>query len=333
LTDIKFLKEAHLELTSYCNYKCSFCTNPFRLKEENGTLEWEFFKSIVDQCVEAGVTDVSLHGSGEPTLYKSKDEDGNVVRLHDAIAYCKENGLNVLINSNCFLLTKDEYEKIFKAGLDVLRVSFHGWDRQSYNKFMKNDGYDKVLADMQSIASWNEEWGTSTELHTTHLAYEYQDTPKDVQVEGYKAIVADVGSQGEVWAMHSWSGQMDSVHEMYRIRKIDEKSRRSCGRPFAPSIEIRANGMVSICCFDLGNPYYVGDLKKQTLEEVYFGEDYNLVRDVHTYEKWEKIPICDGCDQLYDFPDALVWTNIPGREYGQSKASKIMYIDTGEHNG
>ena len=85
--------------------------------------------------------------------------------------------------------------------------------------------------------------------------------------------------------------------------------------------------MVSICCFDLGSPYYLGDLKKETVKDVYFGNKYNFVRDVHKIEEWDKVSICDKCDQLYDFPDALAWTNIPGRKYGQSKASKLMYVE------
>jgi len=325
----KFLKEAHIELVSYCNYKCSFCTNPFRTKEEGGILPWAMFTNLVEQCVEAGVTDMSLHGSGDPSLYKSKDEDGNVVRVADAIRYASERGLNVLINSNCHLFTKDDYRAMFEAGLQILRVSFHGWDKAAYEQYMRNDGYDKVLDDLSHIAEWNEEWGTNTELHSTHLSYDFQDLSIDEQIAEYrKNIIDPLGCQAEIWRLHDWAGQMDVSHEMYQIRKKDLASRRTCGRPFAESMEIRANGKVSICCFDMGSPYYLGDLNEQTIEEVYFGDKYEFARDVHRNEEWEKIDLCNNCDQLYHFSDALAWTNIPGRKYGQSKASKLMYIET-----
>ena len=33
----------------------------------------------------------------------------------------------------------------------------------------------------------------------------------------------------------------------------------------------------------------------------------------------DNIPYCANCDQLYNIPESLVWTNIGGRKYGQSK--------------
>jgi len=324
----RFLKEAHLELVSYCNYKCSFCTNPTRTKEEGGVMPWALFTNIVDQCVEAGVTDISLHGSGDPSLYKSKNENGETRRVADAIRYCTSKGINTLINSNCFLFKEAQYLDMFTAGLGVLRVSFHGWNREMYEKFMRNDGYDKVLADLHKIKGWNYAWGTNTELHTTHLAYDFQDLSVEEQAEEYrKNVVEPLGCFAEVWRLHDWAGQMDVAHAMYQIRKKDLKARRTCGRPFSEAIEIRANGKVSICCFDMGKPYYLGDLNSESIRDVFFGEAYNVVRDVHTYEAWDKIDLCNNCDQLYHFGDALTWTNIPGRKYGQSKASKIMYVD------
>ena len=41
--------------------------------------------------------------------------------------------------------------------------------------------------------------------------------------------------------------------------------------------------------------------------------------------KFDEIDYCKGCDHLVSYPDALVWTNIPGRRYGESRISNISY--------
>ena len=40
----------------------------------------------------------------------------------------------------------------------------------------------------------------------------------------------------------------------------------------------------------------------------------------------DEIDYCKDCDQLIDVEDALVWTNVPGRVYGESRISGISYV-------
>ena len=63
----------------------------------------------------------------------------------------------------------------------------------------------------------------------------------------------------------------------------------------------------------------LGHLSNQTISEVVSGELYGELRAAHDEKRFDDIDYCKGCDQLYDAPDSLVWCNIPGREYQQSK--------------
>jgi len=44
----------------------------------------------------------------------------------------------------------------------------------------------------------------------------------------------------------------------------------------------------------------------------------------HDQGEFDKLPYCANCDQLYDSPESLVWTNVPGKKYGQSKILKDL---------
>ena len=113
--------------------------------------------------------------------------------------------------------------------------------------------------------------------------------------------------------MHNWSGNFSNPNP----RK--KSSRKSCGRPFAPEITIRAGGapgrvaaMVP-CCQTLGPPNeeksILGHLDNQSFEDVYFGEKYEALRDAHSKKEFDKIDYCKDCDFLYEDPEVLVWSN------------------------
>ena len=63
----------------------------------------------------------------------------------------------------------------------------------------------------------------------------------------------------------------------------------------------------------------LGHLDDESIAEVVGGARYKALRAAHRDGRFADISYCADCDQLYDFPDALVWSNIPGRAYGQSK--------------
>ena len=129
------------------------------------------------------------------------------------------------------------------------------------------------------------------------------------------------GINAEIWLMHNWSGVYTGPYE----RRKEE--RKGCGRPFKPMLQVRAGGLnnhqgaVVACCMVLGNDgeATLGHLDDQTIEEVLNGEKYQELRSAHEEERFDDIPYCKNCDQLWHVPESLVWTNMQDRQYKQSK--------------
>ena len=113
--------------------------------------------------------------------------------------------------------------------------------------------------------------------------------------------------------MHNWSGNYDNTNPR---KKTD---RRSCGRPFAPEITIRAGGEAGRtgalvpCCQTLGPPNeeksILGHVDKQSLEEIYNDLPYKKLIEAHTTKEFDKIDYCKDCDFLYEDPEVMVWSN------------------------
>ena len=78
-------------------------------------------------------------------------------------------------------------------------------------------------------------------------------------------------------------------------------------------------------------------LDHQSIAEIIGGVEATSLRSAHSEERFDDVSYCANCDQLYDLPESLVWTSIPGREYGQSKITKGLdhrsFTPAGEANG
>lgn len=312
------IRQIALEIYGGCNYKCPMCPQAEgRESEFLKRMPFEVFKKIVDDGLQHGLEVVSLQGSGEPTVHPE---------MPRFAAYVKSKGLKCISLTNGFLLTPKLSRELMEAGLDTLRVSAIGYDRESYHKWMSKDAFDKVREQVRDFLRIKRETGSATELTLYHLITDDKSVEREIELYR-KNWIEHCGAPGEIWLMHNWGGTYEGMpYERARREK------RSCGRPNSPYLTVRAGGLdgrhaaVVPCCFVLGQDAraVLGHLDKSTIAEVVAGPAYSDLREKHDAKDFDAIDYCKNCDQLYDAPESLVWSNIAGKEYGQSKYLKDL---------
>jgi hypothetical protein len=163
--------------------------------------------------------------------------------------------------------------------------------------------------------------GGKSSIRLYHLVLDPAQMQREVDL--YRRNWVDhCGVEAEIWMMHNWAG---TYEDMPYSRHAER--RRSCGRPRAPYLNVRAGGLdghtaaVVPCCFVLGRDEkaVLGHLDTQSIDEVLSSPAYESLRQKHDAGDFDSVDYCKGCDQLYDLPESLVWSNIPGKAYGQSK--------------
>lgn len=116
--DYDFPRHIFIETTANCNLSCEFCPR----EKKNEDMDFELFKSIVNECSHYGARSYSLHLFGEPLLYP---------RILDAIQYIKEKNKNntILLTTNGTVLNK------FIGDLVRLKVDkiIWSWRRNNFN--------------------------------------------------------------------------------------------------------------------------------------------------------------------------------------------------------
>ncbi len=320
------IKQLDLELNGGCNYACEMCPQAEgRERAFLKKLPRPVLEKILDDAVQYGLESVSLHGSGEPTLNAD---------MPDIVRTIKDRGLKCVSFTNGFRLDEKLSRRLIDAGIDVLRISAIGYDRESYHRWMSKDAFEQVRTNVRRFNDLNRELGGKSEVHLYHLVTDVAQA--EVEIAAYRRNwVEFTGAYGEVWLMHNWSGDYESPYARSGLAQSAE--RRSCGRPFSPLLQVRAGGLqghhaaVVACCMVLGkdSQAVLGHLDDQSIADVVGGEAYSELRSAHREGRFDDISYCKGCDQLYDIPESLVWCNIPGRSYGESKI--VSGLDHREH--
>ena len=300
------LKRVVMEVFGGCNYTCQMCpqTNPGRGSSWTRKMSLEQFKKILNQIVpKYGMPQINLEGSGEPTMAKD---------LHLYIKAVKDKGLKCFMYCNGARLNGDFMKKVVDAGIDFIRFSVIGYNREKYLKWMNVDNFNLIKKNITEINEYIKISKSKCQISTYHLITDNSQIEDEIQF--YKDnIVNELNVKSYIWKMHNWSGNFSNPNP----RK--KSLRKSCGRPFAPEITIRAGGSLGKtsamvpCCQTLGPPNeeksIMGHLDTQSFEDIYFGEEYNKLRDAHSKGEFDKIDYCKDCDFLYEDPEVLVWSN------------------------
>ena len=67
-------------------------------------------------------------------------------------------------------------------------------------------------------------------------------------------------------------------------------------------------------------------LKSRNVEISLDSKEYQELIRAHEEERFDDISYCKNCDQLWEVPESLVWTNIDNRKYNTSKVIEDMKL-------
>ena len=303
---MKNLKRVVMEVFGGCNYTCQMCpqSNPGRGKNFTRKMPLKNFKKILDDIVpKYGYPQINLEGSGEPTMAKD---------LPEYIKAVKEKKLKCFMYCNGARLNGQFMKDVVDAGIDFIRVSVIGYNKLQYKKWMNVDNFDLILSNLIEMQNYIKLNDKKCIVSTYHLINDNSQIEYEIS-QYQKNVINKVKTLAYIWKMHNWSGNYKNENPR---KKTD---RRSCGRPFAPEITIRAGGeqgrtgALVPCCQTLGPPNeeksILGHVDTQSLEEIYNDEPYKKLIDAHTRNDFDKVDYCKDCDFLYQDPEVMVWTN------------------------
>ena len=277
-----FPREIFLDLTSFCNHTCVFCSNPHIKNKQY--MEDDMVMRVLREAYECGVRDLGLYATGESFLVK---------KLPEYVAEAKKIGYEYLfITTNSALATPERVKPVLDAGLDSIKFSISAGRRETYKLIQGKDDFDKVLENLKWVSQYRKESGLNYRMYVTMV---YTNKTEE-EVEILRNIVEPLIDE---WDPHPLNNQCGNMFENNELGDINDQNPRArghteiCFQPFK-SFTVTPEGLISACVLDYSKDLIAGDLTKNSLKEIWEGEIYKNFRKRHLNKDLKGL-ICYNC--------------------------------------
>ncbi len=247
-----------LDVHSYCNAKCSMCPYDF-LKTNNpmGKMREDLFKKIIDDFSNVGAVNgfrgrVLFCNMGELFLYRE---------VIARIEYLLASGLELNIQTNASSLSPRKVDQLLDSGFNgSVLISFHGISPEVYRTNMGLD-ISKTLRNVD------------------YLIERYPKSKISIQAIPYRWPRGEARRVRRFWRQRGIAVRMPIPNSRAGLLPvIANKNRRtlvgcSADRPLGEMV-IMFDGDVVLCCNDMARQEVVGNLRHNTIEEVWTGEPF-----------------------------------------------------------
>lgn len=265
-----------VELTNYCNLKCLFCPAAQAMTRKKGFMTEEVFKKVVDECAEHN-TPVRFIRWGEPFLHP---------KIIKFAKYIKSKGLLLHITNNGLVITKRHMRAMIDLGLDSMIFSFQGATKEEYQRMRDNERYDDLVKNIKTLIKLR---GKREKPFIAVSSTMHRDKEEDIKKfrEYWEGIVDYVGiGKTKIWWMPA------------RMVKIFPMEYRPCTEVYQ-KLSVDWDGKVTACCGDYDNFLTIGDIKENTLQELWGGEVHSAIRTLLDKGLHRSLTLCSKCTHSY----------------------------------
>jgi len=269
-----------IEPTNHCNLNCICCAHSGSTRKR-GYMDLNLFQKIIDDASEIGIKRIHLYLLGEPLLHP---------QIVEMISYIKSKNLGVHLTTNGMLLNKEKTENILRSGInsaDLFTFSILGHSKDIHEMVMRGVNHDVVLKNI----------------------FDFKELRKKLRVNG-PAIETVFFTMPENQHERDqftkyWKGRVDHVTVYEKISKyfsdydkmvpLNIHRKKTCPGLWERMI-IFWNGDVPLCVADINGKYILGNLKNQSIKEIWNSKQLLSIKKLHEEKQFQKFPLCSMCD-------------------------------------
>lgn len=279
---LDFPQHIFIETTSLCNLKCKICP---RISGNTliGNMDFNLFKKIIDEAKQYGPRTFCLHLFGEPLL---------APRFIDEINYIKKNNPknSIVLTTNGTLLNKEIAQAMINAPVDKVAISFMSTEKENYKKLTGVDKLDEVENNIENLIKIKKENKSLKPKIIVRMILE--DYNKN-EAKLFKNKWRNYDVITEVRQAHNYGGNVDFGE--VRDEKNKEIKRWPCYH-FWLSPAIHWNGDFSICCNDYNRKAVLGNVKNQSVNELWNSLALQNFRKQQLKGNYKIPSICEKCN-------------------------------------
>ncbi|MBJ6726828.1 radical SAM/SPASM domain-containing protein [Geomesophilobacter sediminis] len=266
-----------IEPTAFCNINCLTCGRSDSTRTP-GNMDFDLFKKIIDDAADLGIKRILLFLHGEPLLHP---------RIVEMIRYLKSKDMGFHLTTNGTLLDRAMARTILECGVsssDYVTFSILGFSKEVHEKVMRGVNHEAVVQNVHDFLELRKASGVNGPvIETVYYASKENRHERD-QFLKYWRGVADHAIDGGSVAEAFVSGGLPQVPRT-----------RTCTQLWERMI-VLWNGDVGLCPQDLNGDYLMGNLKEQSIREVWTGDALSRIKRSHYDKNFDAVEICRFCD-------------------------------------
>lgn len=267
-----------IEPNTTCDMLCPMCDRTILMQKEafNGrqVMSDAEYEGLVDQCAAMGTYAIKFASLGEPLMHP---------RIGRLIAYAKSQGIeDMILNTNGTLLGR-KGEEILEAGVDKVHVSFDSPYEAEYASIRVGGDFHRNYENVVKFCELRNRKYPRTHVRVSMVIFD--DSPDTARkIDDMAHLFRDhVDALGMTTALDYADKSVKPHFPGFRCGQLTQR------------ICLEMSGVVTMCCWHVGDEYPIGDWRKDRLIDIWNGERLRRIRDKHVRGEYYDIDVCKRC--------------------------------------
>ena len=271
-------KVIEIQFHNKCNSNCLIC--PYKDMQYNyENMSEELFDKFLNEIDETKLVRLIPYLNNEPFL------DRNFVDKVEKIR-SRYKKIELEISSNVSVISEEDIDRLSKMNITDFRLSVFGYSQDTYKKLMPGLNREITFKKLEMISEKLKNSNTVVSI----VMIDNNEIPEEEFIN-MAVLCEKLGFKFERW------GYLDRSNNVtYKSNNISNERVCTCeqNRPIE-RMHILSNGDVIFCCQDWKHTIVLGNIKKNTISEIWNGQQYNDVRESLYNVKTNGPEICKRC--------------------------------------
>ncbi|HEX9703492.1 MAG TPA: radical SAM protein [Rhodospirillales bacterium] len=273
-----------IELVNRCNLNCVMCYT-INHKDPKATFELPDIERLMAECRDNNLPAAVVGMGSEALIYKG---------VRDALANVRKAGvMDVFLGTNGVLLTEDLSEFLVEQRIARLEISLDAATPETYLKIRRKDELKRIEANIEKLLAVRKRLGSRLPvIRLCFCVQKYNIHEQEAFLKKWQGKVDYIDFQemvdfGNVSEFRATDGVLDA-----RPAGGAKPAKTYCAYPFN-SLHVWSNGDVTPCCTFFGKALVMGNVKRQTLTDIWNGDKMREVR--RQLQSGDVNPVCYAC--------------------------------------
>jgi sulfatase maturation enzyme AslB (radical SAM superfamily) len=266
----KFPVRATVEFTNHCNFSCGYCPRSLMDRPE-GSMDVDFFASLVRQLQQGGCSVLKIGGLGEPVLHTAFPE---------MMAALRGSRMKSFLYTNGTLFSRFAPAQICEWNIHNVVLSIDGLDAASFERQRKGGNYFEVRRAAEKFAAYKSSGKPIFEVRHVILPAE-----SNTNLRAFRKDWLQIADTVKFNYLLPLQPRGAAVPTEVRCRDIRREA------------YIRWDGRLLLCAGQDRQhpPEWLGDARKTSVSELWLGERIKELRLAHSSRRCSLPSCCQNC--------------------------------------